>query len=64
VTFWHDVRRQWWLLLHCSALVFGERFNSTRYAGMALIVMGLAFIVLPTANAVSEPERARMVRKS
>jgi len=47
-----------------SALVFGERFNSTRYAGMALIVMGLAFIVLPTASAVSERERARMVRKS
>jgi O-acetylserine/cysteine efflux transporter len=47
-----------------SALVFGERFNSTRYAGMALIVMGLAFVVLPTASAVSERERARMVRKS
>ena len=29
-----------------SALVFGERFTSLRYAGMALILAGLAVIIL------------------
>ena len=29
-----------------SALVFGERFTSLRYAGMTLILAGLAIIVL------------------
>ena len=31
-----------------SALIFGEVFSSVRYAGMALILGGLAVIVLPT----------------
>lgn len=31
-----------------SMLIFGEQFSSIRYTGMALIVAGLAFIVLPT----------------
>ena len=30
------------------ALIFGEVFSSVRYAGMALILGGLAVIVLPT----------------
>jgi O-acetylserine/cysteine efflux transporter len=30
-----------------SALIFGEAFSPVRYAGMALILGGLAFIVLP-----------------
>lgn len=30
-----------------SALIFEEHFNSTRYAGMALIVVGLTFVVFP-----------------
>jgi O-acetylserine/cysteine efflux transporter len=30
-----------------SALVFGERFSALRYAGMALILVGLAIILLP-----------------
>lgn len=33
-----------------SALVFGERFTSLRYAGMALILAGLAVIVLRVPN--------------
>ncbi len=33
-----------------SALVFGERFTSLRYAGMALILAGLAVIVLRAPN--------------
>ena len=33
-----------------SALVFGERFTSLRYAGMALILAGLAVIVLRMPN--------------
>ena len=33
-----------------SALVFGERFTSLRYTGMALIVAGLAVIVLRAPN--------------
>jgi drug/metabolite transporter (DMT)-like permease len=30
-----------------SALLFGERFGALRYAGMALILLGLATILLP-----------------
>jgi len=30
-----------------SALIFGERFTTTRYAGMALILAGLTVIVIP-----------------
>jgi drug/metabolite transporter (DMT)-like permease len=30
-----------------AKLVFGEAFSPTRYAGMALILCGLAIIVLP-----------------
>lgn len=30
-----------------SALIFGERFGTTRYGGMALILIGLAIAVLP-----------------
>ena len=33
-----------------SALVFGERFSAVRYAGMALIVAGLACVVLPSGH--------------
>ncbi len=33
-----------------SALVFGERFTPPRYAGMALILAGLAVIVLRSPN--------------
>jgi len=33
-----------------SAAVFGERFTATRYAGMALILAGLAIIVLPSVR--------------
>lgn len=38
-----------------SALVFGERFTSLRYAGMALIVAGLAVIVLRAPNRTVTP---------
>ena len=31
-----------------SAAIFGEAFTATRYAGMALILAGLAVVVLPT----------------
>jgi drug/metabolite transporter (DMT)-like permease len=30
-----------------SAIVFGEVFGTLRYGGMALILLGLAVIVLP-----------------
>ncbi len=33
-----------------SAAVFDERFTATRYAGMALILAGLAIIVLPSVR--------------
>lgn len=33
-----------------SALVFGERFMPLRCAGMALILAGLAVVVLPAGN--------------
>jgi O-acetylserine/cysteine efflux transporter len=33
-----------------SAVVFGERFGPLRYAGMALIVAGLAVVVLPAGS--------------
>ena len=36
-----------------SAVIFEERFDATRYAGMALIVAGLAFIIMPTARGAS-----------
>ena len=39
-----------------SAIVFGERFTITRYAGMALILVGLAVIVLkPTQTPAAAP---------
>lgn len=33
-----------------SALAFGERFTPLRCAGMALILAGLAVVVLPAGN--------------
>jgi O-acetylserine/cysteine efflux transporter len=36
-----------------SALIFGERFDVTRFAGIMLIVAGLAFIVIPIAGGAS-----------
>ena len=36
-----------------SALVFSERFTATRYAGMALILAGLAVIILPATKSKS-----------
>jgi O-acetylserine/cysteine efflux transporter len=41
-----------------SALVFGEIFSPLRYAGMGLILAGLAIIVLPTGRARSSPQPA------
>jgi O-acetylserine/cysteine efflux transporter len=41
-----------------SALVFGEVFSPLRYAGMALILAGLAVIVLPIGQARPMPEPA------
>ena len=32
---------------YSSALVFGERFGPLRLAGMALVLLGIAVIVLP-----------------
>lgn len=43
-----------------SALVFGERFTSLRYAGMALILAGLAAIVLRAPNRTVTPPVPRM----
>ncbi len=43
-----------------SALVFGERFTSLRYAGMALIVAGLAVIVLRAPGRIVTPPVPRM----
>ncbi len=43
-----------------SALVFGERFTSLRYAGMALILAGLAVIVLRAPNRTVTPPIPRM----
>ena len=43
-----------------SALVFGERFTSLRYAGMALILSGLAVIVLRAPNRTVTPLVPRM----
>lgn len=43
-----------------SALVFGERFTSMRYAGMALILAGLAVIVLRAPNRTVTPPVPRM----
>lgn len=43
-----------------SALIFGERFNFTRYAGMALIVIGLAIVVLPGAGKAFKSGRNEM----
>ena len=45
-----------------SALVFGERFTSLRYAGMALIVAGLAVIVLQVPDRTVTPPVPRMER--
>lgn len=41
-----------------SALVFGERFTLLRYAGMALILAGLAVIVLPSGRWVASGRAA------
>ena len=41
-----------------SALVFGERFGALRLAGMALVLVGIAVIVLPWGR-VSSCDRAR-----
>ncbi len=46
-----------------SALIFGERFNPVRYAGMALIVGGLACIVLPGAAAASRYARHARINR-
>lgn len=43
-----------------SALVFGERFTPLRYAGMALIVAGLAVIVLRAPRRTITPPVPRM----
>ena len=43
-----------------SALAFGERFTPLRYAGMALIVAGLAVIVLRAPGRVVTPPVPRM----
>src|SRR5207245_3360730 len=46
-----------------SALVFGERFGPLRLAGMALVLLGIAVIVLPWARMLmdkrSRPRRGR-----
>ena len=41
-----------------SALVFGEVFSPLRYAGMALILAGLAVILLPAARVARRTSRA------
>ena len=38
-----------------SALVFGERFGALRLAGMALVLCGLAVIVLPGRRRLGDP---------
>ena len=38
-----------------SALVFGERFGALRLAGMALVLLGIAVIVLPWDRLVTHP---------
>jgi O-acetylserine/cysteine efflux transporter len=38
-----------------SALIFGEQFGVTRYAGMALILTGLSIIVLPMQRKPNPP---------
>ena len=45
-----------------SALVFGERFGPVRLAGMALVLAGLAVIVLPIARPVPRLRRASLSR--
>ncbi len=45
-----------------SALVFGERFTATRYAGMALILAGLAVIVIPSRRRI-EPQTVSFRQK-
>jgi O-acetylserine/cysteine efflux transporter len=40
-----------------SALIFGERFSPLRYAGMALIVLSLAIIVLPSIGTMRRLRR-------
>lgn len=46
-----------------SALVFGEVFSATRYLGMALILAGLAVIVLPAGRAGGSALRAVATRR-
>ena len=48
------------------ALVFGEVFSPARYAGMALILVGLAVIVLPSDGVrtpTPAPDRGVMSRR-
>jgi O-acetylserine/cysteine efflux transporter len=40
-----------------SALAFGERFGPLRFAGMALVLLGLVVIVVPAAAGVTRPAR-------
>ncbi len=35
---------------YSSSLVFGERFSPLRLGGMALVLLGIAVIVLPVAR--------------
>ena len=49
-----------WLTLGMSALVFGERFTPLRYAGMGLILAGLAVIVLRLPGRITPSPAPRM----
>jgi O-acetylserine/cysteine efflux transporter len=40
-----------------SSLAFGERFGPLRFAGMALVLLGLVVIVVPAAAGVTRPAR-------
>jgi O-acetylserine/cysteine efflux transporter len=45
-----------------SALVFGERFSSLRVAGMALVMLGLAVIVMAAPDALSSARMSTQTR--
>jgi len=45
-----------------SALVFGERFNGLRLAGMALVMLGLAIIVMAARDALSSARMPTQTR--
>jgi O-acetylserine/cysteine efflux transporter len=47
---------------YSSALVFGERFGSLRLAGMALVLLGIAVIVLPWDRRVGSSRGSRRGR--